>query len=148
MVTIPGALLLCISSPYSRTGELWKAYRKHYGQDDSNVLVWQASTRQMNPTVPKQLVQDALDEDFASARAEYLAPFRRDVETLISLEALESVKREGERFKLEGKVFYLHAPQGIGRSKLAARVEKSLGVAVTARNWRTVCKIRDMMVEL
>ncbi len=60
------------------------------------------------------------------------------------LKTLESIKRENERFKLKGKVFYLHAPDGIGRSKLAARVEKSLGVAVTARNWRSVCKILAM----
>ena len=57
------------------------------------------------------------------------------------LKTLEGIKRESERFKLKGKVFYLHAPDGIGRSKLAARAEKSLGVAVTARNWRSVCKI-------
>jgi uncharacterized protein (DUF1697 family) len=63
------------------------------------------------------------------------------------LEALESIRRESERFRLEGKVFYLHAPLGIGRSKLAARVEKSLGVAVTARNGRTVGKIRDMVAD-
>jgi uncharacterized protein (DUF1697 family) len=60
------------------------------------------------------------------------------------LEGLERVRRESERFQLEGKVLYLYAPQGIGRSKLAARVERSLGVAVTARNWRTVCKIEAM----
>lgn len=64
------------------------------------------------------------------------------------LKALESIRREKERFKLEGKVFYLHAPLGIGRSKLAAQVEKSLGVAVTSRNWRTVSKIRAMAAEL
>lgn len=60
------------------------------------------------------------------------------------LEGLARVKRDSERFVLRGKVFYLHAPDGIGRSKLAARVEKALGVAVTARNWRTVGKIRTM----
>ncbi|WP_425050944.1 DUF1697 domain-containing protein [Psychromarinibacter sp. S121] len=32
---------------------------------------------------------------------------------------------------------YLHAPDGIGRSKLAARLDKALGVPVTARNWKT-----------
>jgi uncharacterized protein (DUF1697 family) len=65
----------------------------------------------------------------------------------LDLEALESVRRESERFQLKGKVLYLHAPKGIGRSKLAARVEKSLGVAATARNWRTVGKIEAMVVE-
>jgi uncharacterized protein (DUF1697 family) len=41
-------------------------------------------------------------------------------------------------------VFDLHAPDGVGRSKLAARVEKALGVAVTARNWRTVERLWRM----
>ncbi len=41
--------------------------------------------------------------------------------------------------------FYLHAPDGIGRSKLAAAVEQCLGVATTARNWRTTRKLIDMV---
>jgi hypothetical protein len=40
MATIPDAMLLCASSPYARRGALWGAYRKHYGRDDSPVLVW------------------------------------------------------------------------------------------------------------
>ncbi|MFZ2955694.1 MAG: DUF1697 domain-containing protein [Candidatus Ozemobacteraceae bacterium] len=60
------------------------------------------------------------------------------------LQALENMKRDSERCKLIDNVFYLHAPEGIGRSKLASRVEKSLGVAATARNWRSVGKILNM----
>ena len=59
--------------------------------------------------------------------------------------ALDQVKKESERYWLADQVFYLHAPDGIGRSKLATKVEKALGVAVTARNWRTVNKIREML---
>lgn len=60
------------------------------------------------------------------------------------LKALEGIKKKSERFKLKDSVFYLHAPEGIGRSKLAARVEKSLGVAATARNWHSVIKVMDL----
>lgn len=60
------------------------------------------------------------------------------------LDALESVKTENERFALKSDIFYLHAPDGIGRSKLAARMERALGIAATVRNWRSVCKILDM----
>jgi uncharacterized protein (DUF1697 family) len=60
------------------------------------------------------------------------------------LKTLDSLKQNNERFELIDKVFYLHAPNGIGRSKLAARVERALGVAVTARNWRTVGRIMAM----
>ena len=58
-----------------------------------------------------------------------------------NLNKLDQLKRDNEQYHLNDKVFYLHAPDGIGRSKLAAQVEKALGVAATARNWRTVGKI-------
>jgi len=61
------------------------------------------------------------------------------------LQKLAAIKYENERFALIGKVFYLHAPDGIGRSKLAAGVEKALDVPVTARNWRSVSKILEMV---
>jgi uncharacterized protein (DUF1697 family) len=60
------------------------------------------------------------------------------------LKMLDSLKKADEQFKLIDNVFYLHTPDGIGRSKLAERVEKALGVAATARNWRTVSKIMAM----
>jgi uncharacterized protein (DUF1697 family) len=60
------------------------------------------------------------------------------------LEALEGIKGDRERFVLGDRVFYLHAPDGIGRSRLAARAEKLLGVPATARNWRTVRKVKDI----
>ena len=60
------------------------------------------------------------------------------------LSRLDNLKKDNEQFKLIDQVFYLYAPDGIGRSKVAERAEKALGVAATARNWRTVCKIRDM----
>jgi uncharacterized protein (DUF1697 family) len=61
-----------------------------------------------------------------------------------NLKALEALKTNSERFKLAGKVFYMHAPEGFGRSKLAAQAEKLLGVAASARNWNTVCKLAEM----
>ena len=57
------------------------------------------------------------------------------------LATLSTVKKDSEQFRLIDSVFYLYAPDGIGRSQLAARVEKALGVAATARNWRTVGKL-------
>ena len=64
------------------------------------------------------------------------------------LKALELLRSGAERFQLIDKVFYLHAPAGIGRSKLAANTEKLLGAPMTDRNWRTVCKIREMVEAL
>lgn len=63
------------------------------------------------------------------------------------LKKCERLKKESERFHLGASVFYLHAPEGVGRSKLAASVEKLLGVPMTYRNWRTVCIISEMAKE-
>ena len=76
MATIPNAMLLCASSPYARRGALWDAHRKHFGKDASPILVWQAPTRTMNPTVPQRVIDEATERDPASASSEYLAQFR------------------------------------------------------------------------
>lgn len=99
MATIPGALLIAISSPYAQRGELYKAYRDHFRRDGDPVLVWQADTRTMNPTVPQVVIDNAYREDAAVATAEYGAQFRRDVETFISREAVEACMVAG-RFEL------------------------------------------------
>jgi uncharacterized protein (DUF1697 family) len=50
-----------------------------------------------------------------------------------------------ERFQLIDTVFYLHAPDGFGRSKLAARAERKLGVPTTTRNYSTIRNLSDMI---
>jgi uncharacterized protein (DUF1697 family) len=64
------------------------------------------------------------------------------------LERLESLRTNSEQFKLVDNLFYLYAPEGIGRSKLAASTEKLLGVPMTDRNWGTVCKIMELATGL
>lgn len=61
-----------------------------------------------------------------------------------NLEKLEDIRKQSERFRFVGSVFYLYAPDGVGRSKLSAASEKLLGVPMTDRNWNTVCKMREM----
>ena len=64
------------------------------------------------------------------------------------LVALNALKASGEAFAIVDKVFYLHTPNGFGRSKLAAGAEKRLGVQITARNWRTANKVLELAQEL
>jgi uncharacterized protein (DUF1697 family) len=64
------------------------------------------------------------------------------------LSLLEKIRTESERYSLKGRVFYFWSPEGVGKSKLFTRVEKTLGVACTARNWRTVCKLREMALAI
>ena len=93
MATIPGAMLLCASSPYARRGVLWEAYHRYYGKDGP--LIWQAATRTMNPTVPKAVVDAEIERDPARAAAEYLAEFRIDVESFVLREVVQACVTAG-----------------------------------------------------
>ena len=86
-----GGLLLGISSPYSKTGPLYENYREHYGKADSAVLVWKAPSREMNPTLPAEVVERALARDRVAASAEYFAEFRDDIGGFLSVEEIERV---------------------------------------------------------
>jgi uncharacterized protein (DUF1697 family) len=57
---------------------------------------------------------------------------------------MQALATPGERFALKGRTFYFYAPDGVGRSKLAARIDRHLGVQSTARNWRTVTTLIEM----
>ena len=64
------------------------------------------------------------------------------------LQRLDDYKSESERFQLIEQVFYLYAPDGIGRSRLIAQIEKALGVVVSGRNWNTVSRIQAMLEQV
>jgi hypothetical protein len=118
MATIPGAMLIKASSPYSRKGALWADYRKHFGQDDSSVLIWKAATRVMNPSVPKAFVDAEYESDPASAAAEYGAEFRTDVEGFVTREAIEAVTTPGalERGFIAGQRYFAFTDPSGGSS--------------------------------
>lgn len=90
MATIPGALLVAISSPYAQKGELYRAHREHFGKDHDPILVWQADSKTMNPNVPQVVIDQAYAQDEAAASAEYGAQFRRDVESYVRAEAVQA----------------------------------------------------------
>jgi uncharacterized protein (DUF1697 family) len=60
------------------------------------------------------------------------------------LATLEELCAPSEAFTLTDTAFYLHAPDGMGRSKLAAKIEKIVKVSTTARNLRSCLKIAAM----
>lgn len=63
----------------------------------------------------------------------------------IDITGLEALKAESESFLIKGKVFYLYAPDGIGRSKLAEKFGKFIPTPMTARNWNTIEKLAEMI---
>jgi len=128
MATVPNALLLCISSPYARRGALWDAYRRHYGQDGDPILVWQADTRNMNPSVDERVIAEAYAQDESVAAAEYGAQFRRDIEGFVSTEAVGAVVVPG-RYELprvsEVRYFGFVDPSGGSQDSMTLAIAHS-----------------------
>lgn len=103
-----GGPLVLITSPHARRGEAWNTYRRHYGPGgDARVLVLQAASRTMNPTLPQSVVDRAIERDPAAASAEYLAEFRVDLEPFVSREIVEAAVDPGvfERPYISGMAY-------------------------------------------
>ena len=62
-----------------------------------------------------------------------------------SLKRIDALRAEPERLVAIGRELYAWHPNGIGRSKLWAKLGGTgLGVRATARNWATVTKLLEM----
>lgn len=118
MLTIPNSMLLVASSPYARRGEVYNTWKDHYGKDGP-ILVWKATTREMNPMVPQSDIDAALAKDPARYAAEYLAEFRTDVEALFTREAIEECIPPGVRER----------PYIVGSHRYSAFVDPSGGAS-------------------
>ncbi len=96
MITVPGSLLLCASSPHSRNGVLWTTYKDYYGKDDDKTLVWKADTKTMNPNMANSpVITKAYNRDPAHADAEYGANFRTDIDNFVPREIADACIDEG-----------------------------------------------------
>jgi hypothetical protein len=82
MVTIPGAMLLCASSPYANKGALHGAHKRYFGKPGP-LLFWKAPTRIMNPSVPQRVIDAAMERDPAAAASEWMAEFRSDLQSFV-----------------------------------------------------------------
>lgn len=57
---------------------------------------------------------------------------------------LEAIATKAEQFTIKPDVVYAHFGEGMGRSKLAAAMDRALGVRGTARNWNTINKVLEL----
>jgi hypothetical protein len=89
LISIPDSILIGLSSPYSKKGALYSIYKENFGKNDSDVLVWQADSRTMNPSLSALSVAAAYLRDATSARSEYGAMFRDDISGFLTQELLE-----------------------------------------------------------
>jgi hypothetical protein len=94
LATIKGALLIGISSPYRRTGLLWRKYRQHWARP-GDVLVIKAPTTVLNPGIDRGIIDEQLEDDPEAARAEWLGEFRNDLSDFVRREVVEGLVSRG-----------------------------------------------------
>jgi hypothetical protein len=153
MAQFPNAMLLVGSSPHAKRGVLHDAHKRFYGKDDPRVLVWQAETRAMNPTVPQRVIDEAAERDPASAAAEFGAEFRNDIETFLPVDAIEPVVPRGvlERAPLRDETYAAFVdPSGGAADSMTlaiAHVEDSRGILDAVRERRAPFSPDDVVRE-
>lgn len=96
-VATTGGKLIVLSSPYAQTGALYDLHRKHFGRDDSPVLVWQASAPAMNPTLPVDYLARMAQDDPEAYRSEVLGEFRQGVSTFLDPDVIAASVDTGVR---------------------------------------------------
>ena len=98
-------MLACISSPYSRSGEVYQTHLRHYGdKGDPEIIVAKGSTQQFNPTLDPKVIARAYDRDPVAAASEYGGEFRSDVDAFVSSAAVDACVMPGlyEQLPLDG----------------------------------------------
>jgi hypothetical protein len=90
LASLPGSLVIGISSPYRKSGLLYQKFRDHYGKDDSKILVIKAPTRLLNPLIDQSIIDEAMLDDPAAASAEWMAEFRDDISAFVTREAIDA----------------------------------------------------------
>jgi hypothetical protein len=106
-----GGPLIALSSPYAKRGVLWTAISRHHGRNHPRILTAQAPSRTMNPSLPQSIVDDAMAEDPAAARAEWLAEFRSDIASFLDATIVANCTRPRPAGSLgvrSAQVFRLH----------------------------------------
>ncbi|MEZ4808260.1 MAG: DUF1697 domain-containing protein [Flavobacteriales bacterium] len=61
-----------------------------------------------------------------------------------ALKKIRALAVGGEELELVDGVCYIHTPHGFGRSKMAEKFDRWIGVENTGRNWNTVLKMQEL----
>lgn len=139
---------------YIQSGNVVLEAQDQLSQDDVSKAVQNVLSKDFDIQTPLMILTGArlkhaaqanpLGQAFKKGNWMFLF-FLSDVPLAPNLEKLKEITTENEQWDLAGNVFYVYAGDGAGRSKLIARAEKLLGVSATARNWKTVKKLLEMI---
>ena len=92
-----------------------------------------------------ELAKVVAGSPFAAEPTQLHVVFLAEKPPAARVRALDATRGAPDEFRVVGREVYLHYPSGSGRSKITnAWFEKELGVAGTARNWRTVTALAGL----
>ena len=121
------------TNPQKIEADIHGAIKSQFGYDVPVIALTDESLKQIIEDTPFTVSED----DEKTVHIFFLS----QPAAAADIQKLEFLKAPTETFKLTDTAFYLYAPSGIGRSKLASGAEKCLGVTVTARNLRSAKKV-------
>ncbi|MDH3668011.1 MAG: hypothetical protein OEN23_13880 [Paracoccaceae bacterium] len=148
-----GGMLVGISSPYAQRGLLYTKHREHFGKDDEEVLVIQAESRRLNPTLSQERIERARLRDPEATASEWFAEFRGDLSTCVDRLVVEQCVEPGrtERWPSRGLRYVAFAdPSGGQRDSFALAIghrEEESVVLDLVREWQAPFSPEDVVEE-
>ncbi len=83
MISFPLPKLIKISTPYMKSGVLYEDFKRAWGQDHPDLLVWRAPSILMNPSVKAEHLERERRLDPDRFSREYEAEFAEDLEAFL-----------------------------------------------------------------
>jgi hypothetical protein len=87
MIPFPQTKLIKISTAYMRSGVLYDDFRRGFGHDNPDMLVWRESSLLMNPSLRAERLERERRLDPLRFAREYDAEFTDDLESFIAASA-------------------------------------------------------------
>lgn len=118
--------VVILSSPYAMSGQLYELHRRHYGKEDSETLIWQASAPEMNPALSADYLARMEKEDPDAFASEVMGQFRPGLSTFLDPDALAEVTEHGVRERPPlaevNYIAFADAASGSGKDSFALAV--------------------------
>jgi hypothetical protein len=155
MSTISSAQLFGISSPHAKKGILYQKFASNFGVDSDDVLVIQAASHILNPTLDTRDRDRMMIEDPARGRAEWFAIFRDDLVQFIDPQVVDRCVMKGrvELPPVPG-IAYVAAVDPSGGSSdsmtlaIAHADDRGVGILDLVAEWRAPFSPQEVVGEI
>lgn len=124
-----GGLLVMASTVYRKKGVMYRVYQQSHGNEQSDDLVWFASSQRMNEQLSDSVVSKQIAKDPARYRAEFFNEWRTDVSNFLAMEIVDGATDWGvsERAPERGISYQAYADPASGTG------QDSFGLAIGHR---------------